>query len=1224
MEFQRMIQKLNGSKLYKKRPFGENTESNPLQIYVFKESSIMNKNYGILIYEGDDPAIIKEYFSMGYKSPYMDKPYIGLAIRSNEVVLVDYLGEKRIRKSLSKLSPKFLTRLDKLIDAPDNKDALEELFNRKDLIDEFYQLYRLSRNYILANLQGQFSSEEEKYDYADNLLLTILTLWFLQERNFFNNDPHYFVNLFKKKQEGLFNKRESFYDMLRKMFSEIDGNANTAFVTTEDFGKLVVLGPALFLYKDQDKKSNNLPDSVFYRAGATEEILLKQPKQLGDNVPIFNLMESRDWMEGNIDEYVIGAIYEKLIDKEERKKTGANYTPDNITKYMSKHSIEPWFLDEIRSRTKLDASNVDLAIDSAGKKDIPILFEILQKVKICDPAVGSAHYLESSIDVLVDLYEKLWRRAISLGMQNSLEIKTADEKGKIVSIFLTELSPLKAQDIEKFRLHVKFFIILSRNLYGVDINASALRIARARLFLSLAKHFDLKEQRFIRFPNVHFNLKHGNSLVGYIRLDQKSPKRQAVQLDLFSYTQKESTAIVSFLDSEIAESKKTIQGLQKSLGIEGNLYQEVKDLKKIFAKKKIDRDDYHELILTKSKLTALSIAALSLDEAIHLRNLLDGIERSFRGKLDDLFSEEYNFDRNALGESGSFHWEFEFPEVFSEEQEGYDIIVGNPPYLGGQKLTGALGNEQREYLVNRIAGGKRGSADLVAYFFIRSMDILKQKGELAYLSTNTTSQGDTREVGLDQILESGATITRAMESFVFPGDAAVHVVMVFLYKGTTERKRILVTQDGEEVEVDYISSYLTQGGEGIAKPYRLKGNAGKSFQGSIVLGLGFTLTPEEAEELIQKNPKNKDCIYPYLNGEDLNSSPTQEPSRFVINFFDWPLERKGKAGWFTGAGKEIEKLEIEKAKSQKFTGKPSHGFTFYTDPHGLADTLQKKRKAWLQEGVVPTDYPYPVAADYPDLLEIVREKVKPERTLKNSDGSFKLRYPLYLKWWIYAEKRPKLYGATGKLESIIVKGRVANKHSFDIIEANTIPGEACVIMVMHPDFMFLTLLQSTFHEKWSWENASSLKGDLRYSPSDCFDTFPFPDLSSKPDLEKQLESLGKKYHEHRKAIMLQNEEGLTKTYNRFHNPEEESAGRLSIQSLRDLHTEMDNLVRDAYGWSDLDLEHGFHSTKQGIRFTISEKARKEILGRLLALNHERFAEEKAKGLWDEEIRKGKV
>ena len=100
-------------------------------------------------------------------------------------------------------------------------------------------------------------------------------------------------------------------------------------------------------------------------------------------------------------------------------------------------------------------------------------------------------------------------------------------------------------------------------------------------------------------------------------------------------------------------------------------------------------------------------------------------------------------------------------------------------------------------------------------------------------------------------------------------------------------------------------------------------------------------------------------------------------------------------------------------------------------------------------------------------------------------------------------------------------------------------------------------------------------------------------------------------------MMLSRHEGLTKTYNRFHDPDETSA---DIQKLRQLHVEMDNAVAAAYGWTDLDLGHGFHETKQGVRYTISEAARREVLGRLLKLNHERYAEEDKQGLHE---KKGK-
>lgn len=152
------------------------------------------------------------------------------------------------------------------------------------------------------------------------------------------------------------------------------------------------------------------------------------------------------------------------------------------------------------------------------------------------------------------------------------------------------------------------------------------------------------------------------------------------------------------------------------------------------------------------------------------------------------------------------------------------------------------------------------------------------------------------------------------------------------------------------------------------------------------------------------------------------------------------------------------------------------------------------------------------------------------------------------------------------------------------------------------------LLQSEIH--WSWVRAysSTLGGvTINYAPTDCLGTFPFPALLNS------LEALGKRYHTHRQQIMLTRQEGLTKTYNRFHDPEEASD---DIRNLRELHVEMDRAVADAYGWTELNLGHGFHETKQGVRYTISEAARREVLARLLTLNHERYAEEVEKGLHD--------
>jgi hypothetical protein len=170
-------------------------------------------------------------------------------------------------------------------------------------------------------------------------------------------------------------------------------------------------------------------------------------------------------------------------------------------------------------------------------------------------------------------------------------------------------------------------------------------------------------------------------------------------------------------------------------------------------------------------------------------------------------------------------------------------------------------------------------------------------------------------------------------------------------------------------------------------------------------------------------------------------------------------------------------------------------------------------------------------------------------------------------------------------------------------------------IVVFPDTSnwFLSAMQSSFHWEWSRQYTSTLGAiTLNYSPSDCFETFPFPAETDG------LDEIGERYYAHRQSIMLERQEGLTKTYNRFHEPEEKSS---DIRHLRELHQEMDEAVARAYGWTDLRLEHGSHETKQGIRFTISESVRREVLDRLLELNHKRYAEEKAEGLHEKRAKK---
>jgi hypothetical protein len=239
------------------------------------------------------------------------------------------------------------------------------------------------------------------------------------------------------------------------------------------------------------------------------------------------------------------------------------------------------------------------------------------------------------------------------------------------------------------------------------------------------------------------------------------------------------------------------------------------------------------------------------------------------------------------------------------------------------------------------------------------------------------------------------------------------------------------------------------------------------------------------------------------------------------------------------------------------------------------------------------------AQNYSECFNIVKEKVKPDRDKAKRKANRE-------KWWRYAETRPGLSAALLTAKSVYVQPFVS-KYIVPIkVDKSQIFASPMVVIAVDGDKMF-PYLQSSIHDVFVRNLASDLGGTLRYAPTDCFETFPFP----KPN--DDLENIGQQYHEYRQSIMKTRQEGLTATYNRFHDPKESSP---DIQKLRELHIQMDNAVANAYGWNDLDLEHGYHETRQGIRFTISETARREVLDRLLRLNHERYAQEIALGHHD--------
>jgi hypothetical protein len=244
-------------------------------------------------------------------------------------------------------------------------------------------------------------------------------------------------------------------------------------------------------------------------------------------------------------------------------------------------------------------------------------------------------------------------------------------------------------------------------------------------------------------------------------------------------------------------------------------------------------------------------------------------------------------------------------------------------------------------------------------------------------------------------------------------------------------------------------------------------------------------------------------------------------------------------------------------------------------------------------------------------------------------------------WWKHWNARPVLYKAIAPLKRVLVQTRVTKTHALSFKPTSIVFADTTVILAFH-DNRYFSLLNSSFHEYWAWKTSSTMKGDRRYSPTDSFETFPFPEglePSKNPasSVVKILDELGEKLDKSRREIMLRLDIGLTKLYSLYHNQglssevvaaesncthEDVTWASGRIAELRELQRQTDEAVRDAYSWNDLALDHGFYALEflpenDRVRFTVSNEARREMLKRLLELNHKHHQEEVYAGLVDE-------
>ena len=807
----------------------------------------------------------------------------------------------------------------------------------------------------------------------------------------------------------------------------------------------------------------------------------------------------------NVEEF--GSVYEGLLEYKpefrgenaqlqfglgrggERSATGSHYTPDDLVQPLIRHSLDHLIAECRRSKNPESA---------------------LLDLRVADIACGSGHILLAG--------------ARRIGTELAV-VRTGEEQ------------PSPAA----YRAALRD--VIRQCIYGVDLNPLAVDLCKVALWLEA--HIPGQPLNFL-----DHHIKCGNAIVGFAR---REDLEKGVPTEAFKALPGDDKDLAADFRKRNRKDRQLPGQISFdfSPALRGRLDTVLREWKSLSA---LPEKTPAQIEFKKERFSVFSrgtqagflraIADIPVSQFYvpkipeqKARLVTDGEFRNYWLGHQSLEGKDIEATRELSEDKRFFHWFLEFPEIM--DRGGFDCILGNPPYLGGQALSGTFGHAFCECMKWLYA--PTGLSDLVVYFLRRIHGLLRDGGFTAIITTNSIIDGDNRRDGLEKVISAGAEINMAVRGVKWPGAANLVVSLLALHKGKWSGLRMLDSQPAA-----LINAFFEEG-ENLKAPSSLVENRNWVFQGSIFLGNGFLLTHEEADRLCASDDRNADVIMPVINGKELNNEPYQAPGRSIINFRDWPLTR---------------------------------------------------------------------AKSFHEPFEILERLVKPERQKSN-------RAIRRERWWQHAERSSSLYNNICNLPRCFVTGRVTKHMNFSAMPTDIVFLNNCYVFTTDRWDLF-AIVQSTHHDVWARKYSMSLKQDLQYSPSNCFNTFAIP-----PGLWQavngELTEVGEHYHTHRKALMQFLWLGLTKTYNLFHDRDlsTETVARVSkkdtetaakgvddLHELRLLQVKLDIAVRDAYGWQNLDLDHDFHEVEtlpenDRLRFTISPDARREVLKRLLAENHTR-------------------
>ncbi|EAJ6337771.1 Eco57I restriction-modification methylase domain-containing protein [Campylobacter jejuni] len=642
-----------------------------------------------------------------------------------------------------------------------HKDFLLSEFNPNDansLNNAFYKelLYILGlceskQNSKLIIAKSEESKEEQGTFYTainsklkeENFetILKLLILWLnrilflkLIESNLvrFNDDKNLKFLNFKKIPD---------FDKLSELFFEVLAKEKSTRKKSE-FAYLPYLNSSLF---EKQSIENTLEISslsndlklFYYKNTVLKDDKCKAKKgQVGLLEYLFEFLDSFDF--GSDDEQseilsqkelisssVLGNVFEKL----NGYKEGSFYTPSFITSYMCKESITKVVLDKFNAQFDLDAKDISELRKSLRKEDKKAQKELLNSIKICDPAVGSGHFLVSALNVMLSIYDELnlFDEEFYLEVQND-EILITGRKGEFIEYKRPSTPKDKAHLIQQELFHTKKDII-ENNLFGVDINPNSCEITKLRLWIELLKHsfyqsFDDENYHDLKtLPNIDINIKCGNSLVSYFETGKSLSHYPNIKERMSKYKRIVKDYKEGFYTDKnlIAKEIKNLQESFKNFCLKDKFNKEIKQLTNganEYSKKYGDflADEHHDEKF--KSFFSKNMFEFSFDEKVATKEFAN-----LKKEYDNIFNLESNHP---------FEWRFEFPEILDDDGnfKGFDLIIGNPPYIRQEELKELKPHLAKNYKVYK------GTSDIYTYFYELGFNVLKENGILSFITSN--------------------------------------------------------------------------------------------------------------------------------------------------------------------------------------------------------------------------------------------------------------------------------------------------------------------------------------------------------------------------------------------------------------------------------------------------------------------------------------------------------